>query len=273
MRSVRQLGTIGRGVVDRVERWLRREPERMTGLALRLERAGVDLRPAEFAAIVIVGAAILALFGFALFGLVGFVLLPLMGVLVVAGMLDMRASKRRRLFTEQLDSTLQLISGSLRSGFGVHQALDTVAEEAEWPTSEEFTRIVSEVRLGRDLGAALAASSERIDSEDYRWVVQAIDISREVGGNLAEVLDNVSTTIRQRNTLRRRVRSLSAEGRLSAYILFALPFAMFGWMAISNPDYVGLLFDRTVGQVMLVLAAFLLVVGAFWMRKVVQIKF
>ena len=269
----REMTGAGRRVVDGVERWLRRDPDRRAGLALRLDRAGLDLAPAEFGAIAVTGAAVLALFGFALWGLIGLLLLPLVGGLLLFTYVDHRAEKRSRLFTAQLDSTLQLISGSLRSGFGIMQALGTVAEEAEWPTSEEFTRVIGEVRLGRDLGDALESSALRVNSEDYEWVVQAIDISREIGGNLSEVLDNVSGTIRQRNTLRREVRSLSAEGRISAYILFGLPFAMLIWMRLTNPEYVNLLFERSGGRVAIVGGVLLMTAGALWMRKIVQIRF
>jgi len=269
----RELTGASRRLVVAVENFLRRDPDRQAGLALRLERAGLDWTPAEFGAVVVAGAAILALLGFAFFGFLGFLIAPAIGVLGSLAVLDSRAQKRKRMFTSQLDATLQLIAGSLRSGFGVVQALDTVAQETEWPTEEEFTRVLGEVRLGRDMGDALHASAVRVDSEDYYWVVQAIEISREVGGNLAEVLDNVSGTIRQRNTLRRQVQALSAEGRMSAIILFALPFVMLAWMRFSNPDYVNLLFDRTGGQISLVVAVGLMAIGAFWMRKIVQIKF
>ena len=187
--------------------------------------------------------------------------------------LERRTSNRRNLFTAQLDGTLQLIAGSLRSGFGVNQALGTVADESEWPTNEEFTRVLGELRLGRELGAALDDSARRIDSEDYYWVVQAIEISREIGGNLAEVLDNISGTIRQRNTLRRQVQSLSAEGRLSAIILFSLPFLLFGWMQISNAEYSDVLFQRTGGQVALLAAGLAMVIGGVWLKKIIDIKF
>jgi tight adherence protein B len=233
----RQLSGVGQRLVHAVEEFLRREPDRQVGLALRIERAGLELAPAEFGAAVVAGAAILMLVGFGVFGFFGLVLLPVLGVSGALFWLDRKGNKRSAAFTAQLDATLQLMSGSLRSGFGIMQALGTVAEEAESPTCDEFSRILGEVRLGRDLGDAMRASSTRINTPDYDWAIQAIDISREVGGNLAEVLDNVSQTIRQRNTLRRQVVSLSAEGRVSGVILVSLPIVLMLWMSVSNrPD-------------------------------------
>jgi len=269
----RELGVAARQVVALAESLLGRDPDRRTGLALRLERAGLELAPAEFAAVLGSAAAIGALLGFGLGGLFGLLFLPLLVVVGGLAWLNDKGRKRSAAFISQLDSTLQLISGSLRSGFGLMQALDTVAVETEEPTSEEFTRVLGEVRLGRDLGAAFEASARRVDSEDYHWVVAAIEISREVGGNLAEVLDNVSNTIRQRNTLRRQVQALSAEGRVSALILFLLPIVMFAWMRFSNPEYIELLFDRSSGRFALGAAAVLLMVGAAWMRKIIEVRF
>ena len=269
----RELSGVGRRLVYAVEEFLRRDPDRQVGLALRIERAGLDIAPAEFLAAVVSGCAILALLGFGFFGLLGLVILPLLGFAGAFAWLDRKGRKRSELFTSQLDGTLQLMSGSLRSGFGIMQALGTVAEEADSPTSDEFSRILGEVRLGRDLGDAMKASSKRIDTPDYDWAIQAIDISREVGGNLAEVLDNVSQTIRQRNTLRRQVTSLSAEGRVSGVILFLLPIVMTLWMSVTNPDYIGLLFDRRSGQIALIVGVGLLITAGGWMRKIVRIPF
>lgn len=268
-----QLSGLGRRLVDSVERVLRRDPEREVGLALRLDRAGSDMAPAEFGALIVALAAVLSLLGFALLGLAGLVVGLLVGILGPLGWVDVKGQRRSRLFTSQLDSTLQLISGSLRSGFGIMQAVNTVATETEWPTNEEFSRVLGEVRLGRGFVDAMHASARRIDTPDYEWTVQAIAISNEVGGNLAEVLGNVSQTIRQRNTLRRQVTSLSAEGRVSAAILLSLPPAMFAWMKFSNPDYVDLLFDRSGGRVALAGGLILIVVGSLWMRKIVKIQF
>ena len=109
-----------------------------------------------------------------------------------------------------------VLASSLRAGHGIQRGLSAVAEESESPTNEEFTRVVAETRIGRDLVDALEGVAERLGNEDFDWVVRAVAINRELGGNLSEVLDNVANTIRERNQLRRQVQALSAEGRLSA---------------------------------------------------------
>lgn len=112
-----------------------------------------------------------------------------------------------------------------------------MASEAEKPTSVEFARIINETRVGRELGHALNEAAHRMKSEDFVWVTQAIAINREVGGNLAEVRDGVNETIRERNAIRRQVKALAAEGKLSALVLMALPFGVPGFLMVSNPAY------------------------------------
>ena len=184
-----------------------------------------------------------------------------------------RANRRRARFADQLGDTLQVIAGSLRSGHGLLQAVDTVAEESESPTREEFRRIVVETRLGKNLHDALQAAALRVSNEDFDWVVEAIEIHREVGGDLAEVLDHVAATIRSRNSIRRQVQALSAEGRLSAVILFILPVGLTGVIAVVNPSYLDELIDSTAGNVMIAVGVALLVLGGLWLRRIVRIVF
>ncbi len=129
-----------------------------------------------------------------------------------------------------------MLTTSLRSGLGITQALDSVAEEADEPARSEFAHVLVETRLGRDLSDALRSLSQRMQSEDLDWVVGAIEINRDTGGNLTETLTQVSETIRERQRMVREVQTLTAEGRLSARILTAFPivFALFEWK--TNPD-------------------------------------
>jgi tight adherence protein B len=238
-----------------------------------LDRAGIDMRPGEFA-VLVAGATLAVLFvGLLLFGpIVGLVL----AVVVAVGFrtaVSIRAERRRARFADQLGDTLQLISGSLRSGHGLLQAVDTVAEESESPTREEFRRIVIESRLGKSLHDALRAAADRVRNDDFEWVVEAIDIHREIGGDLAEVLDHVATTIRSRNSIRRQVQALSAEGRLSAWILLVLPLGLTVVISIVNPSYLNELTDTTAGNVMIAVGLVLLGVGGLWMRRIVRLVF
>jgi tight adherence protein B len=209
--------------------------------------------------------------------LVGGVLLALVGLVVVPFgaklLLSFKGGRRRAAFADQLDDSLQLMASSLRAGHSLLRAVDAVSQEAGAPMSEEFARIVNETRVGRDLNDALDEVSARMGSDDFTWVAQAIAIHREVGGNLAEVLDAVGHTIRERNGIRRQVKALSAEGKLSAIVLMALPFAIIGFIWMSNPGYLAKFTQSLAGYVMLAVSAVMLTIGALWLKKTVAIKF
>jgi tight adherence protein B len=238
-----------------------------------LERAGIDMRPGEFS-VLVAGATLAALFvGLMLFGPIVGLVAGFVTAVVFRSVVSLRAEKRRARFAEQLGDTLQLISGSLRSGHGLMQAVDSVAEEAESPTREEFRRIVIETRLGKSLHDAMATAAARVRNEDFEWIVQAIEIHREIGGDLAEVLDHVAETIRSRNSVRRQVQALSAEGRLSAVILLLLPIGMTGVIAIANPSYLDELVNSSAGNVLIVAGVALLIAGGLWMRKMIRIVY
>jgi tight adherence protein B len=237
-----------------------------------LERAGLALRPSEFVVLCGCGSLTAALVGLALSGPLAAVAgLALGGVGGRAG-LGYIARRRQAQFAAQLSDTLQLLSGTLRAGYGLLQALDAMAREASAPTSDEFRRIVVESRLGRDLSASLRAMSERMASQDFQWVVEAIEINREIGGDLAEVLDRVGATIRERDFLRRQVKSLSAEGRLSGYLLMGLPFGLAFMIRMRNPSYFAEL-TSGVGLILAAVGMVLLVVGGLWIRKVCRLVF
>ena len=130
-----------------------------------------------------------------------------------------------------------------------------------------------EFRVGRDLGESLRALADRMDNEDFRWVTQAIDIQRSVGGDLAEILDTVATTIRERNQIRRQVKALSAEGRISSYVLIALPFVVSTFLVLVAPEFLTPLVDTIAGRIALAGAVILLVIGIVWIRRLVKIVF
>jgi tight adherence protein B len=180
------------------------------------------------------------------------------------------AGRRRRKFSEQLSDTLQILGGSLRAGHGLAQGIQTVGQEAESPTGEEFRRLAIETRLGRDLVEALTGVADRVGGQDFEWVVQAIEIQRDVGGDLAEVLDTVANTIRDRTRIRRQVSALSAEGRMSAWVLMLLPFGLMGIMFVTNPKFLSPLFSAAIGFKLLAVGAALLVVGGLWLRQIVK---
>lgn len=235
-----------------------------------LELAGVEVRAGEL--LMGVAAVTLGLFaaGWALFGPVVGLVVALMAPLLTRIVLKFLGSRRRKKFTDQMAGTLQILAGSLRAGHGLTQGIETVAREAESPTAEEFRRLTIEVRLGRDLVDSMAAMAERVGSEDFTWVVQAVEIQREIGGDLAEILDTVAGTVRDRTRIRRQVSALSAEGRMSAWVLMTLPFGLTAIMWVTSSDYVSPLFTSGTGLRLLAVGFALLVVGGLWLRRIVK---
>ncbi|WP_347060148.1 type II secretion system F family protein [Blastococcus sp. HT6-30] len=244
-----------------------------SGLARDLQAAGLRMRPADFVLLSLSGVVVAGALGLLLGGPVVGVLLAALAPLVAKVLLSVLASRRRAAFADQLDDSLQLMASSLRAGHSILRAVDSVAQEGAAPTSEEFARIINETRVGRDLGAAIDEVADRMGSEDFAWVAQAIAIQREVGGNLAEVLDRVGHTIRERNAIRRQVKALSAEGKLSAYVLMALPIGVGLFLFLTRPEYMGVFTESLIGYAMLAAVAVLLTAGGLWLRTTVRITF
>ncbi|SFO26710.1 tight adherence protein B [Geodermatophilus obscurus] len=255
-----------------VERALARRGRVAAGTAA-LERAGVAMALPDLVLLVGLASVVLGALGFVVGGVLLAVVLAALAPLGTKGALAFRRGRRQSAFADQLDDSLQLMASSLRAGHSLLRAVDAVSTEAAAPTSEEFARIVNETRVGRDLADALDEVAERMASDDFRWVAQAIAIHREVGGNLAEVLDTVGHTIRERNAIRRQVKALAAEGKLSAVVLMALPFGIVGFLAISNPGYLAGFTEGLAGYVMVAVAVLLLLVGGLWLKKTVAIRF
>jgi tight adherence protein B len=241
-------------------------------LDAELEAAGLSLNAGEFVIVTVVAGLLGAVLGAALLG--NWMMAVAVGAIAAfSPTVFLRSALRRRAdkLREQLPDVLTIMASSLRAGHSFLQSLDATAKEIAQPAAGEFQRVVAEVRLGRSADDALEAMSKRIGSEDFKWAVLAVNIQREVGGNLAEILDNVAATLLERATIRRQIRVLTAEGRLSAWVLGLLPFGIGVYMGITNPDYVGLLFTRTMGLVMLGGCGLLLAAGILWMRKIVDI--
>lgn len=210
-------------------------------------------------------------------GLLGGLAGALVGILVgLAGVEVYRRygeGRRRRGLADQLPDALQLIVGSLRSGFSLAQAVDAVGRDLPPGTlASAFGRVAAETRIGSDIGDALERAAERLGSEDLAWVAMAVRIQRDAGGNLAEILDTTVETLRERERLRRHVWALSAEGRLSAYILIVLPILMAGWMFFIRRSYLSPLWTTPLGLVMLFGAVLLVVIGSFWISRLVRVE-
>jgi tight adherence protein B len=266
--SPRSVADMGRRSTSAVDALLERHGKR-SDLAVTLSVANISMAPADFVILVGVGAVVAGLLGLLIGGPIVGALLAAVVCLGVRMYVRRATSRRQTAFADQLPDVLQLLTTTLRSGHGLTQALESVAEEAEEPARSEFAHALVESRLGRDLTDALRALARRMGSKDLEWVVSAIDINRDTGGNLSEVLATVGATIRERQRMARHVRTLTAEGRLSARILTALPVLMLLWQWRVNPANFALL-THGAGLVALFVACIILVIGTVWVRKTVD---
>jgi tight adherence protein B len=180
-------------------------------------------------------------------------------------------SRRRKKFNAQLPDALTTLSGSLRAGRSVGQAMEAISREMGDPMGRELRKIVAEVRLGRTLHETLTDAADRIGSEDFRWAVLAMQIQSEVGGNLAELLDQVAATMRERSRMRGEVKALTAEGRASALMLVIMVPALGLVMTAMNPEYMEPMFSTSTGRAMLGISAVMIGGGYFWMNSMVKI--
>jgi tight adherence protein B len=186
--------------------------------------------------------------------------------------LGFSAARRVKAFNAQLADALQLIAGGLTAGLSFAQSMDTIVREGTEPMAGEFRRALVEARLGVGIEDALDTVAGRMGSKDFEWVVMAVRIQREVGGNLAELMLTVSATLREREYLRRQVRALSAEGRMSAWILCLMPPLFLVYLKVTSPQTLTPLFHTGSGVLLLIAAAVLMAVGSFWMSKVVKVE-
>jgi tight adherence protein B len=243
-------------------------------LSKKLEAGSLPFRPAEW----------LLLHAAVAFGASAVVFMLSGGSLVMAGAgwlggallawmyLGFKASRRLKAFNAQLAGTLQLMAGSLQAGLSFAQGMDTIVREGAEPVAGEFRRALVETRLGVTIEDALDGIADRMSSDDFRWTVMAIRIQREVGGNLAELLLSVAGTLRERDYLRRQVKSLSAEGRFSAYILLALPPGVMLYEYMTNRSYLMPLFTTSMGYVLLAVMIGLMFIGGFMMKRMIKLE-
>jgi tight adherence protein B len=261
---------------------LRRAVEVTTNLASRrgalgsversLRAADVPARPAE---LILAHVCAIALVPSAVFLLTRSTVLAGFGLVVVGvgPMYTLRflAKRRRKRFASQLPDALTTLAGSLRAGRSVGQAMEALSRELQDPMGRELRKVVAETRLGRSLHDALADAAERIDSADFRWAVLAMQIQAEVGGNLAELLDQVSATMRERMRMKGEVKALTAEGRASAMMLVVLVPGLGLVMAAINRTYMAPLVTTTVGRIMVAISFVMIAGGYVWMNSMVKI--
>lgn len=246
--------------------------DREAKLGVRLERAAVRFLPKEW----VVLQAVVGLLALVLGQFLGGPLLCLLALaIVLIGFhvwLGLKGSRRQAAFVEEMPDAIQLVASGLASGYSFAQAIDSVVREGRPPVAEEFGRALAEARLGIQLEDALENVANRMASQDFHWVVLAVRVQRDVGGNLSEVLQTVCNTMRERAALRRQVRALSAEGRMSAVVLTLLPVMVGGYLAVMDPVFFAPMLETPLGQTLLAFSAVSLTMGGLWMKKLVKVE-
>lgn len=242
-------------------------------LSRELPRAGLDVGAGTFLLAVGGGAAVAAAMvaaatGSAVAGAV------IAGVALALPRVVIRRRARRWLehFEAELPEALDLLAGGLEAGAPLVHALELVAREGRPPLSNEFARTLADTRLGRSLVDALEAAADRVGSRDFTWCVRAVRAQQEFGASLAELLRTLAEFVRWRHELRGEVRALTAEGRVSAYVLVALPFLVTGFFLLTNPAYLGTLVVHPLGRTLILVAALLVGAGTAWMRRIVRVE-
>lgn len=241
-------------------------------LATQLARANLKWTVGEF----IVLSVLLAIVAGALFFLIDRIVLVPVGIIVGFFLPRIYAasqtSKRLKDFNNQLGDALNLMVNSLRAGYSMMQAMEVISNEMPMPISEEYRRVVLELQLGVSFDAAMANLMRRMPSADMDLVITAMSVQREVGGNLAEVLDAISFTIRERVRIKGEVKAMTAQGRITGYVVTGIPFALGGFIYMVNPDFMSGLFTDPCGWIMIGISLFLIVLGYVVINKIVSIE-
>ena len=244
-----------------------------SSLDIKLKQAGISLVSLEF---IIVNLIISIVVGILIYMLtVNLSIAILVSIFVPIGIwiaILILIRKRKNSFTEQLGDCLITVANALRAGYSFQQAVEVIAKEMESPISQEFAKLSADVKMGVPLEEALNEMDKRIGSTDFSLVVTAVLIQREVGGSLAQILDTISDTIMERIRMKREINALTAQGKFSAIILLILPFAIGLFMFMVNPNQINLLFEERTGQIAIVVALIMDVIGFILIQRIVDIE-
>jgi tight adherence protein B len=243
-----------------------------TAFQERVDVARIKMPPVRLLALVATGTLLLFILLPVIGGSPAFALPALLLPVVANAIIDRKAAQQRKLFGEQLPDNLQVIASAMRAGHSFAGALSVVVEDAPEPTRREMQRVIADERLGVPLDTALGVVVRRMESEDLEQVALVAALHRETGGNTAEVLDRVTESVRERMGLQRMVRTLTAQGRMSRWVLTALPCVLLAVISALNPAYVAPLFETTIGRVLLGLAAAMVCAGSMVIKRIVDIK-
>lgn len=240
---------------------------------ISLQRAGLTLNAREYFILritigLVISAVLMVVLPIPLIAIAGF---PF-GYLAVGFWLKRRITSRRQKLEAQLPELLQMLASGLRAGFGLLQALETAGEQMPAPISLEIRRTMRDTAMGASVEQALASLNDRVGSPDFDIVITAIMIQRSVGGNLAEILDNVAHTMRERERIRGEIRTLTSQQRLTGYVIGGIPIGLGAIFMVVSPDFMGLMFSDPLGRVMLGAAVLLEMLGFFVISRIVNIE-
>jgi tight adherence protein B len=241
-------------------------------LAEQLQKADLKLRTSEFIAIQFGLVALLAIIGFLRWGIIQAIIAGAVGYFIPGFYVRYRMGKRLKAFNNQLGDTLVLLSNALKAGYSFAQAVDTVAKNAVPPMSDEFSRAVREMNLGGSVEEALNNMLKRIESPDFDLVVTAVAIHRTVGGNLAEILDNIAHTIRERIRIKGEIKTLTAQATASGTLITILPIGLAVFLYFVTPTYFKPMTENFIGWAMIGFAIFLIFIGNLIIRKITAIE-
>jgi tight adherence protein B len=242
-------------------------------LQLLLERADLPLRTVEFAWMLVGCSFTLALFAAVLGrGSLGILVGFLVGAFVPYFVVWFKAKRRMRAFEDQLPDLLITMAASLKAGHSFKQGIQSVVDEGQEPAAKELRRVLTDTQLGRPMEDALQETAERIGSKNFSFVITAVNIQRQVGGSLAGLFDMVADTVRDRQQFARKIRSLTAMGRASAYVLIGLPFFIAFAITLMNPTYMDPLYHSHTGHMLIALGLAMMVFGSLVLQKIVSFK-
>jgi tight adherence protein B len=238
-----------------------------------IERADLPLRTVELFYIA-TGSGLLACFVAAVFGLPSLAILGALagGALLPIGFVSFKAKRRMTAFENQLPDLLITLAASLKAGHSFKQGLQTVVDEGRPPANKELRRVLTEARLGRPIGDALAETAARLGSKNFEFVITAVTIQSQVGGSLAGLIDMVADTVRQRQQFARKIKALTAMGRAGAYVLIALPFFLAVAITLLNPEYMDPLYNTSTGHTLIFVGVGMMLFGSLLLRRVVSFK-
>ena len=268
-----------RTIAEKFMDWLRETGQRMQkvrqgkSLDLRMRKAGLSLLGTEFLILLVLSAALSFVIAYILLqkvyvaGLVAIFVMMMEWVYVL-----IRTQRREAAFRNQLGDCLTMVANAMRAGFSFMQAMDLISKEMEPPISDEFKHVMRDISLGTSMERALEDMDKRVGSPDFSLVVTAVLIQQQVGGDLARILDTISDTIQDRIRMRREVHTLTAQGRISGWVLAALPVGMCILLNVLSPGYLDPLFKERIGQMAIGAAIVLILIGFFVIQRIVDIE-